>query len=419
MPKRDKITNSSIKNLRISDKRLNDTDISGFHARISPKGKIAYYFFYRIQNKQVNFKLGDHGDITPAQARDMAKAKAGDVANGIDVHKAKQEATKQRELEKLTKLEAFLDDRYIQWLETRNAKTAQRIVKSIKTRFNDFLDIQLAEIDAWKVEKWRNERRKQKVKPATINNNVNSLKGVLSRAVEWGVIPSHDLHKVKALKTDNTIVRYLSIDEEKRLRSALAHRSEKLKLERQSGNAFRQLRGYELLPDLSRCEFPDHIAPIVILAMNTGLRKGELLSLTWSRVNLENDFITINADNAKSGKSRHIPLNKEAKAVLTNWQKDVVTLKSQQPIPNSFVFQGEEDQPITDIKKAWVNLLKQAAINNFRFHDLRHHFASKLVMAGVDLNTVRELLGHGNLDMTLRYAHLAPEHKAAAVNLIG
>ncbi|MBF4249216.1 integrase, partial [Vibrio anguillarum] len=74
---------------------------------------------------------------------------------------------------------------------------------------------------------------------------------------------------------------------------------------------------------------------------------------------------------------------------------------------------------ITDVKKPWMRVLSNAKIENFRFHDLRHHFASKLVMAGVDLNTVRELLGHADLKMTLRYAHLAPEHKAAAVNLIG
>ena len=77
------------------------------------------------------------------------------------------------------------------------------------------------------------------------------------------------------------------------------------------------------------------------------------------------------------------------------------------------------NKPITDVKKAWGNLLKEASITEFNFHDLRHHFASKLVMMGVDLNTVRELLGHANLDMTIRYAHLAPEHKAVAINLIG
>ena len=77
-----------------------------------------------------------------------------------------------------------------------------------------------------------------------------------------------------------------------------------------------------------------------------------------------------------------------------------------------------DDQPIKDIKKAWSNLLTGAEISDSRFHDLRHHFANKLVMAGVVLNTVRELMEHSDLKMTLRYTHLAPEHITAAVNLI-
>lgn len=90
MAKREKITNSSIKVLLVEDKRVNDTDIPGFHALTSQKGKITYYLFYRFAGKQVNYKIGAHGHITPAQARDLAKAKAGDVVNGVDVHESKK-----------------------------------------------------------------------------------------------------------------------------------------------------------------------------------------------------------------------------------------------------------------------------------------------------------------------------------------
>lgn len=105
---------------------------------------------------------------------------------------------------------------------------------------------------------------------------------------------------------------------------------------------------------------------------------------------------------SKTGRARHVPLNAEAVAVLAAYKKKGVEGTDR-------IF------PVLDVKKGWAALLVTAKIPKFRWHDLRHTFASKLVMAGVDLNTVRELLGHSDLKMTLRYAHLGPEHKAAAV----
>jgi len=96
-----------------------------------------------------------------------------------------------------------------------------------------------------------------------------------------------------------------------------------------------------------------------------------------------------------------VPLNAEALAVLKQWASQTGDAGS--------VF------GVASVKSSWGSLLIAAKVQNFRFNGLRHHFASRLVMAGVDLNTVRELLGHADLTMTLRYSHLAPEHLAAAV----
>lgn len=170
---------------------------------------------------------------------------------------------------------------------------------------------------------------------------------------------------------------------------------------RRSANEWRAARNRPLFPDVPEGAFADHLTPVVLLAMNTGLRRGELLALDWSDINLQARMLTVRRENAKSGKQRHVPLNAEAMAVLRQW--------ASQDSGSGSVF------GISGIKSSWDTLLTTAQIEGFRFHDLRHHFASRLVMAGVDLNTVRELLGHADLTMTLRYAYLAPEHLAAAV----
>jgi integrase len=139
------------------------------------------------------------------------------------------------------------------------------------------------------------------------------------------------------------------------------------------------------------------------------LGESQLLLLQWENVDFKNTILTIIGETAKSTKTRHIPLNSIALKLLKNWRND-------NNVSIGLVFLNDKTgAPFTDVKKAWLGILKKAKIAKFRWHDMRHHFASKLVMASVDLNTVRELLGHADIKMTLRYAHLAPEHKATAV----
>lgn len=168
-----------------------------------------------------------------------------------------------------------------------------------------------------------------------------------------------------------------------------------------SANEWRRARKRNLYPDIPLGAYADHMTPVVLLGMNTGLRRGELLALDWSDINLDARLLTVRRENAKSGKQRHVPLNAEALAVLKQWLSQTTDVGS--------VF------GVASVKSGWESLLTAAKVENFRFHDLRHHFASRLVMGGVDLNTVKELLGHSDLTMTLRYAHLALEHLAAAV----
>jgi integrase len=147
---------------------------------------------------------------------------------------------------------------------------------------------------------------------------------------------------------------------------------------------------------------------ITVTALNSGMRKGEILGLKWDNVDLKHGFILL--DKTKNGDRREIPIKDTLRSVLQG-----ITRRLDVP----YVFcDPVSGSPCQDVRASFASACKRAGITDFHFHDLRHTFASHLVMAGIDITTVRELLGHKTLTMTLRYAHLAPSHKVSAVDIL-
>jgi len=210
---------------------------------------------------------------------------------------------------------------------------------------------------------------------ATINRYCSLLSKMFNLLIADGKLNKNPCHFSTKLRENNFKIRYLTNDEQKRLFKAL-----------------------------DSSEFT-HIKPIIIIALYTGMRKGEILNLKWSQIDLKNGFIDILK--SKSGKERKIPVAKKVKEVFENMGKN----------GEEFVFVNPETKkPYYDIKKSFASLLKKADIKNFRFHDLRHTVATRLVECGTDLLIVQELLGHANIQTTMRYAHPVPERKQTAIN---
>ena len=153
---------------------------------------------------------------------------------------------------------------------------------------------------------------------------------------------------------------------------------------------------------------PKKYRSLVIVSLNTGLRKSEQLNLQWKDIDFRQGLILVK--NSKPGDSRSIPMNA---AVMQ-------TLKGlPQRIHSPFVFAGRKSGAhMNDLPKYWEEYLKKAKIESFHWHDLRHTFASRLVVAGADLYTVKKLLGHHDIKMTERYPHLAPDFLKGAVDLL-
>ena len=264
---------------------------------------------------------------------------------------------------------------YLKWAERQRCFKSK--VYLIKQLVDTFGRLPLRRFNTMLVEQYQTERLQRGNKPATVNRLLATLKHAFTKAVEWDMVEEDTLkriRKVKFLPENNKRLRFLSKEECQAL--------------------------------INACDA--HLKPIVITALNTGMRKSETLSLKWDNVDLKHGFILL--DITKNGERREIPINDTLRSTLED-----ITRRLDIP----YVFYD----PVTgnyyqDVKRSFHTALRNAKIKDFHFHDLRHTFASHLIMSGIDLTTVKELLGHKTLTMTLRYSHLAPSHKVKAVDVL-
>lgn len=370
-------------------KEIYDTAEPGYVALLLPSGKISLYWYQDRGAKK--HKLGNWPDFDADAGRELCKQRK--QASGADTTR------------RIT-LESFIADVYSPdyVLHHKNDKH----LDTLKPFRRAWGNLDLDEITEDMADDWRSQRRRDGIKPSTINRNITALKAALSFAVRKKYLAVNPLRGMRRLKVEQeNRVRYLTNDEEKALRDAVDAREAKLRLERASANQWRAVRGYESLEDLSNLPFADHLKPMILVSLNTGLRQGELFSLLWADV-VNDEVITVQSGKSKSLRTRHVPLNREARDTVKSWRA--------QTGGQGYVFASVDGEPFDNVKRAWTTV--SSGLVDFHWHDMRHHFASRLVIRGVPLNTVRELLGHSDIKMTLRYAHLAPGHMREAVELL-
>jgi integrase len=319
------------------------------------KSNGTYYIDYMIDGRRIRESTGTSNR---QRAEKCLHSRLGDIVQGRFKIADSQTAP-------------FFKDfcqKYLAWAKI-NKRSWQRDWYSIQHLEPVFGKCRLSDIKPFQVEEYKIDRV-NKVKPATVNREVALFKRVLNIAVEWEIISQNPIADIKMFKEPQVCLRYLTDNEADRL--------------------------------VSVCPIP--FKWIVMTALHTGMRRGEILNLKWRQVYQQEQYLAV--EETKNTEVRYIPMNQTMRQMF-------------QIIPkiSEYVFVQKNGQPYSWIGRVWKNV-KQKSKVSCRFHDLRHTYASHLVMNGVDLTTVKELLGHKSLTMVDRYTHLSIDHKKRAVETL-
>ena len=315
--------------------------------RVYKRGK-QWYTDVQHHGQRIRTAAGSSRDL----AQDAAKAIEGDLVRGrFHLAQVKPGPSFQR-----------VAEQYAEWAEHNKRgwrQTGQFNQQALLTYFGAK---PINHITPWLIEKYKLWRR-EGLQPATVNRDLSLLSHIFTKAIEWGHLTDHPMKggKVKKLPGETMRERILTPEEETTL---LAEASPRLQ-------------------------------PILILALDTGMRRGEILGLTWDRVDLRQAEILL--PHSKNGRMRRLPLTDRALEALRALHPPSTT--------RGHVFTLRNGRPQRDIREGFAGAIQRAGLPGLRPHDLRHTFATRLVIAGVDIVTVQRLLGHQTLAMTQRYAH--------------
>lgn len=257
----------------------------------------------------------------------------------------------------------------------------ERYKHALKKLMAYFKDIRIKDITPALINEYIQWRLSQGVKNATVNRELAMLSKAFNLAVKkWQWCKSNPLSSIGKLPENNTIVRWLTEEEQDKL--------------------------------LKSAEFYLHgqLKDIIIVAIYTGMRESEILSLTWKDIDFFKQTITVRK--SKNKEQRTIPMHQRVAELLK--------IKTKNPFQSIYIFSTSKGTPIKrrTLIDAFQKAVKKAKIKDFRFHDLRHTFATRLVQQGVDLYTVAKLLGHKTISVTTKYAHHSVDSLRKAIEKI-
>jgi integrase len=321
-----------------------------------------WYINYRIHGKQYKRRIGPNKKLAEQVLMDIELKQAKGEYLGVHA-------------ERKIRFADFAQG-YLEFAKSTTAPSTYAGNEREMQRLLRAFDVYLSKLTTVLIEKYK-VQRSQEVKAGTVNRELALLKHMLTKAVDWGYLKQNPAKAVKLLKEPPGRLRYLEAEEIERL--------------------------------LDACDDPQtpYLRPIVIVALHTGMRLGEILELRWGDLDLRHRLISITK--TKNNERKTIPINEALYEELTKLPRHMTS---------PYLFCHPDGTCILRIDRSFHSALKQAGIKGFRFHDLRHTFASHLAMRGVPLETIGALLGHKDPKMTRRYAHLSPTTLQQAVTTL-